>query len=178
MCRAWARCPVPDGGIEVIPSREGNNKGNKPGCCAGRWPVSATGVMSRRRGRAGPVRERRLKCEYTDVECVEDCCQLAGKSRYCKKMSVVTPSTKSKTRTARAAAKPASRAAGKRGSGKAKSKGRPQKHAGPVDDRAVRRAVGAAMFNPEGFLDLYAQSAEQRAKHWAEVQADRGGKAR
>lgn len=97
-------------------------------------------------------------------------------------MSVVTPSTKSKTRTARAAAKPASRAAAKRGpgraAGKAKAKGRPQKHAGPVDDRAVRRAVGAAMFNPEVFLDLYAQSAEQRAKHWAEVQADRGGKAR
>jgi hypothetical protein len=88
-------------------------------------------------------------------------------------MAAVTRTPTSKTRAVRGAAKPLARSAKRTSArtGKAKAKG--PKRVGPVDDRAVRRAVGAAMFNPATFMGLHEQSAEPRAKHWAEALKER-----
>lgn len=48
----------------------------------------------------------------------------------------------------------------------------------PADSRASRRAVGAAMFDPNIFMGLYEQCAEQRAKYWAGVRKDPAADAR
>ena len=40
---------------------------------------------------------------------------------------------------------------------------------GAGDNRAVRRAVGAAMFDPAVFMGLYEDCAPERARHWADA---------